>query len=298
MGGTSKSSQTQTQQLAPYDPAKEGLNGILGGLTGMVGQAGLNSNQSGALDTIVKNANTATGQMSPAITNGTLGLLNGGGATANDGAIKQNLADYKGLLADTASGANIGNNPALKAQLDQIRTDVTDQTNGTWAAAGRDGSPGNMQALGRGIAAGTAPVIAAQYNADADRALGAAGAIYGAGNSTYGLLNGTNATANENFTNGVGTAGKALDASNFGANAASTGGSAEVRHSGVAICNAARCYRAGRGAVRHQYRTFGRRTANERRAAIRDDRARARLALAQGQYFFRSVLKWREFSTF
>ena len=220
MGGTSKSSQTQTQQLAPYDPAKDGLQGILSGLTGMVGQAGLNSTQSGALDTIVKNANTATGQMSPAITNGTLGLLNGGGATANDGAIKQNLADYKGLLSSTASGANIGNNPALKAQLDQITTDVTNQTNGAWAAAGRDGSPGNTQALGRGVASGVAPVLAQQYNLDADRALSAAGSIYGAGNTTYGLLNGTNATANENFTNGVGTAGKALDASNFGANAA------------------------------------------------------------------------------
>jgi hypothetical protein len=97
MGGTSKSSQTQTQQLAPYDPAKGGLDGILGGLSGMVGQAGLNGTQSGALDTIVKNANSASGTFSPAINNGTLGLLNGGGATANDGAIKQNLADYKGF---------------------------------------------------------------------------------------------------------------------------------------------------------------------------------------------------------
>jgi hypothetical protein len=220
MGGTSKSSQTQTQSLAPYDPANPALQGILGGLTGLVPQAGLSGTASNALDTVVKNANTATGQFSPAITSGTIGLLNGGGATANDAAIKQNLADYKGLLSSTASGANIGNNPALKAQLDQITTDVTNQTNGAWAAAGRDGSPGNAQALARGVASGVAPVIAAQYNADADRALGAAGAIYGAGNTTYGLLNGTNATANQNFTNGVGTAGAAIDASNYGANAA------------------------------------------------------------------------------
>ena len=220
MGGTSKSSQTQTQQLAPYDPAKEGLQGILSGITNLVPQAGLSSASSGALDTIVKNANAASGQFSPAVTSGTLGLLNGGGATANDGAIKQNLADYKGLLSDTASGANIGNNAALKAQLDQITTDGTNQTNGAWAAAGRDGSPGNAQALARGVASGVAPVLAQQYNLDADRALNAASAIYGAGNTTYGLLNGTNATANENFTNGVGTAGKALDVTNFGANAA------------------------------------------------------------------------------
>lgn len=220
MGGTSKSSQTQTQQLAPYDPANPALQGILGGITNLVPKAGISDAQTGALDTIVKNANQASGTFSPAITSGTVGLLNGGGAKANDSGIKQNFDDYKGLLYSTASGANIGNNSALKAQLDQITADTTNQVNSAWAAAGRDGSPGNMQALGRGIASGVAPVLAAQYNTDADRALAAAGAIYGAGNTTYGLLNGTNATANANFESGVGTAGKAIDASNYGANAA------------------------------------------------------------------------------
>jgi hypothetical protein len=219
MGGTSKTSQTQTQSLAPYDPANPALQGLLSGITNLVPNAGLSGKASGALDTIEGNAAKASSTFSPAITSGTLGLLNGGGATANDGAIKQNLADYKGLLERTASGANVGNNEALKAQLDQIRTDVTNQTNGAWAAAGRDMSPGNAQALARGVAAGTAPVIAAQYNADADRALGAASSLYNAGNTTYGMLNANNAQANQNFTNGVGTAGNAIDASNYGANA-------------------------------------------------------------------------------
>jgi hypothetical protein len=220
VGGTSKTTQTQTQSLAPYDPASGALTGILGGLSNLVPQAGLSGKASNALDTIEKNASTVGGQFSPAITSGTLGLLNGGGATANDAGIKQNLADYKGLLSSTASGANIGNNPALKAQLDQITSDVTNQVNGAWAAAGRDGSPGNVQALSRGIASGVAPVIAAQYNTDADRALSAASSLYGAGNTTYGMLNQNQAQANQNFTNGVGTAGQAIDASNYGANAA------------------------------------------------------------------------------
>jgi len=219
MGGTSKTSQTQTQSLAPYDPANPALQSLLSGITNLVPNAGLSGKASGALDTIEGNAAKASSTFSPAITSGTLGLLNGGGATANDGAIKQNLADYKGLLERTASGANVGNNEALKAQLDQIRTDVTNQTNGAWAAAGRDMSPGNAQALARGVAAGTAPVIAAQYNADADRTLGAASSLYNAGNTTYGMLNANNAQANQNFTNGVGTAGNAIDASNYGANA-------------------------------------------------------------------------------
>jgi hypothetical protein len=160
LGGKSTSRQTTTQSLGAYEPAKAGLDSALGGLTGLLGQAGLSNKASGALDTIEQNANTATGQFSPAITSGVLGLLNGGGATANDAAIKQNLSDYKGLLSNTASGANIGNNAALKAQLDAAAADTTNSINSQWAAAGRDFSPGNAQALARGITTAQAPIIA------------------------------------------------------------------------------------------------------------------------------------------
>lgn len=218
MGGTSTSKQTQSSQLAPYDPANPALQGILSGVSSLVPSAGLNSKQSGALNTIESNANN--NPFSAPMTSGTLGLLNGGGATKYDPAITANLDALKnGILGQTASGANIGNNPALKAQLDQITTDTTNQVNSSWAAAGRDGSPGNTQALARGIASGVAPVIAAQYNTDTTNALNAANTLYGAGNTTYGMLNANNAAANQNFTNGVGTAGTALDSQNWGANA-------------------------------------------------------------------------------
>jgi hypothetical protein len=114
----------------------------------------------------------------------------------------------------------MGANSALKPQLDQIRTDVTDQVNGAWAAAGRDGSPGNAQALGRGIAAGVAPVIANQYNVDNTNRINAAGALYGAGNQTYGMLNNNQQTANANFTNGIGTVSAGLNAENAAPTAA------------------------------------------------------------------------------
>ncbi|WP_029082903.1 hypothetical protein [Bradyrhizobium sp. th.b2] len=219
MGGTSTTKQTQTQSLSPYDPASGALTGLLGGLTNLAGSAGSPTTaQTGALNSIEANANN--NPFSSPITSGTLGLLNGGGATRYDPAITANLGTLaNGILGQTASGANIGNNPALKAQLDQITTDVTNQTNGAWAAAGRDGSPGNTQALARGIASGVAPVIAAQYNTDTTNALNAANTLYGAGNTTYGMLNANNANANTNFTNGVGASGTALDNQNWGANA-------------------------------------------------------------------------------
>src|SRR6266404_428978 len=220
MGGTSKSSQTQSASLAPYDPAATGLNGLLGSLTGMAGGAGsLNPTQQGAINQITSNS-AAQPNYGPAISSGIGGLLNGGGANNNNGAISQNLTNYQGMLGATANGSNIGGNSALKPQLDQIATDVSNQVNGQWAAAGRDGSPGNTQALARGIAAGQAPVLAAQYNQDVANQMNAANSLYGAGNQTYGMLNQNNAAANQNFQNGVGTISAGLNAQNAAPSAA------------------------------------------------------------------------------
>lgn len=216
--GTSTSTQQSSSSLSAYDPAKPTLDGLLGKIGDLSGSAGgLNGNQTQAIDQLVKNGqagNPYTGAIGGAATN----LLNGGGATSNNAAITSNLNDYKGLLSDTASGANIGKNPALQAQLDAITSDVTNQVNGSWAAAGRDGSPGNLQALGRGIATGVAPVIAQQYNTDVQNQLNAAKSIYDAGNSTYGILNQRNDQANANQVAGTGVAGAAWDASNAGSN--------------------------------------------------------------------------------
>jgi hypothetical protein len=217
--GTSTTTQNTSSSLAAYDPAKPALDGILGKITGIANGAGsLNSNQSNAIDQLVKNGQNGN-PFAGGIAGAAYGLLNGGGATDNNAGVTGNFNDYKGLLADTASGKNIGANSDLKAQLDQITTDATNQVNGAWAAAGRDGSPGNFQALGRGIASGVAPVLAAQYNTDKDRQLGAAKSIYDAGNSTYGILNSRTDAANNNIVNGVNVAGSAWDASNSGANA-------------------------------------------------------------------------------
>ncbi|WP_316214130.1 tail fiber domain-containing protein [Bradyrhizobium sp. SZCCHNR2032] len=233
MGGTSKTTQTQTSQLSPYEPAAGTLNGILGNLSTIAGGAGTTPNtaQTSAINQL--SANGAAGSpFTSTMTGAALGLLNGGGATKNDAAITSNLNDYKGLLTSTANGSEVGANSALKPQLDQITRDVTDQVNGAWAAAGRDGSPGNAQALGRGIAAGVAPVIAAQYNTDKTNQLNAASSLYNAGNTTYGILNGNNATANSNIASGTNVASAALNNENWGANATLQ---AEAQRTGIPL---------------------------------------------------------------
>jgi hypothetical protein len=218
MGGTSSSTQTSTSQATPYAAAQPGLTTALSGLNGLAGNAGLNATESGAINQLVSNAqggNPYTGAIGASAS----GLLSGGGAQSNDAAIASNLASYRAALAPYASGSMIGNNSALQGQLDQIATDTTKQVNDAAAAAGRSGSPEATQALARGIAQGEAPVIAGQYNTDVGNQLAASNALYGAGNSTYGLLNTNQQTADNNQIAGAGQANSALQAQNYGPNA-------------------------------------------------------------------------------
>jgi hypothetical protein len=234
MGGTSTSTQQQTSQTSPYAGAAPALGGILGGISSLVpGASGLTGAQSGALSTIEANANAGNPYAAPT-GNVARGLLNGGGAQNNDAAISSNLANYQGLLTPFANGSMVGQNQALQSQLGTIGTDVTNQVNSQFAAAGRDGSPANLQALGRGISQGEAPVIANQYNQDVQNQLAAANSLYGAGNTTYGLLNQDQAAANANAQAGVGVGTQALDAQNYDANSILA---AEAQRQGIPIQN-------------------------------------------------------------
>jgi hypothetical protein len=109
----------------------------------------------------------------------------------------------------------IGNNPALKAQLDTIMSDVGNSVNSQFAAAGRDLSGANQQAYGRGVAQGIAPVLANQYNQDATNQLNAAGQLYNAQNTSSGLISGLNQQALANQQQGVQASNDALAAQNY-----------------------------------------------------------------------------------
>ena len=218
MGGQSSSTQTQQSQTAPWEAAQPMLQGILGQLNAGLNSTGLTSGETGALNTLASNA--ARGNPYAAqIGNYANELLGGGGATSQAGAVNQNYLDYRSAMAPYASGSMIGNNPALAAQLAQIQADVTNQVNGQFAAAGRDFSGANANTLGRGIAAGTAPVIAAQYNQDVANQRAAQDAAYAAGNTNAGILSGLQQQGLANKGQGVTVAGNALDADNYSANA-------------------------------------------------------------------------------
>jgi len=220
MGGESKSSQTQSSVTEPWKQAQPALQGILSQLQGNLNNTGLTSNENSALDTLTKNAGTAS-QFAPQITGLASTLLNGGGATDQAGNVNANYQRYVDQTNPLASNTNYdprstpGFSDALNAQI----ADITNNTNGTFAAAGRDFSGANSQTLGRGIAQGIAPTIAAQYNQNVQNQQGAAGNLYNAGNTNAGILSGMQQQDLTNRGQGVSAASAANDAQNAGANA-------------------------------------------------------------------------------
>jgi hypothetical protein len=218
MGGQSSSTQTQQSQTAPWEAAQPMLQSILGQLGTGLNNTSLTGAETGALNTLQANAaqgNPYAGQIGGYAQS----LLNGGGANAQVGNVQGNLGTFQSQLTPYANGSMVGNNPALAAQLAQIQTDVGNSVNGQFAAAGRDFSGANQMAYGRGVAAGEAPVIAAQYNQDVGNQINAANALYNAGNTTAGTLSGMQQNYLANQGQGVTAAQSALDAQNYGANA-------------------------------------------------------------------------------
>lgn len=214
MGGQSTSTQTQQSQTAPWQAAQPDLQGILGQLNPLIQNSGLTSTESNAINQLSQNAaqgNPFTGQITGLANN----LLNGGGATSQAQNLQSGLSSLQSQLTPYASGSQVGNDPALQAQLAQIASDTTNQVNGQFAAAGREFSGANQQALARGIAQGEAPVIASQYNQEVANQLNAANSLYNAQNSTSGLLSGLAQQGLANQLQGVSTTQDALNAQNY-----------------------------------------------------------------------------------
>ncbi|NEU94819.1 tail fiber domain-containing protein [Bradyrhizobium uaiense] len=188
----------------------------MSGVNNLLPNTGVTSNERGAIDQL-----TSMGNAGNPYASGTSGavnnLLSGGNATAQNGALTDNLASYRaGMTPYTDPNYSTINTPAVQAALHQVQDDVTNQVNGQFAAAGRFGSGMNTQTLGRGIAQGEAPIILNQANLDTATRTGALNSLYGAGNTTSNAISGNNQTANANTQAGVNSVGTALTNSTWG----------------------------------------------------------------------------------
>jgi hypothetical protein len=220
MGGESKQETTQQSTTQPWAEAQPLLKGIIGQLQGNLGNTGLTGSESGAIDTLKANAGSAS-QFAPQITDYARSLLNGGGATDQAGNINSNYQRYVDQTNPLASNMNYNpyDTTGFRDAINTATSDITNNTNGTFAAAGRDFSGANSMALGRGLTQGLAPTIAAQFNANRDAQQGAAGNLYNAGNTTAGIQTGLTQQKIANQGQGVAAADAATAATNAAPNA-------------------------------------------------------------------------------
>ncbi|MBV8837804.1 MAG: hypothetical protein JO000_14785 [Alphaproteobacteria bacterium] len=100
------------------------------------------------------------------------------------------LDDYKSTLSPYLSSSYLNpmSTPGFSDALNATNRNITNQINSQFAAAGRDLSPANTQALATGLSQGEGQLIANQFNQNVNAQQGAAGALYGAGSAAPGML--------------------------------------------------------------------------------------------------------------
>lgn len=234
MGGSSKSTTTQNSTTAPWTEAQPALQGILSQLQGNLVNTGVTGAENNALTGSTNNAYDWTKQFAPQINSYASDLLKGGGALDQAGNVNSNYQRYVDQTNPLASNTNYNpyDTPGFKDALSTLTSDITQGVNGQFAAAGRDFSGANSQALSRGILQGVAPTIAAQYNQNIQNQQGAAGNLYNAGNTNAGILAGLQQQKLANQGQGVTAAGQAGAASNVGYDATMA---AEAQRRGIPV---------------------------------------------------------------
>lgn len=204
-------SQSFTQN-EPWRETKSTLTGLIGELNPHVGATALTQNENNALSGLEINARNGN-EYAPDIARLARDLL--GGGVDRTGMVSTNLNDYRTALQPYATGST---NPWENADFRRVVDDTTQRTmdavkssyQGAGIAAANYGDFGKT--AGEGIARGVAPLA---YQAGTDltnRKLAANDALYGAGNTTAGLLTGMDQTALGNRQAGVGVSSAAKQA--------------------------------------------------------------------------------------
>lgn len=206
MPGGPTTTQNSNSQSSPWQPAVQPLQGLLGQISGL--NTGVSPNQSTAVNSLWSGANGVP-SFAPQATGSANSLLAGGGANGQAGAVQGAYGNLQSSLAPLTSAANLNpfNTPGFSDAYRTMGSDITNNINDHFAAAGRDLSPGNSTALARGLAQGQGGLIAQQYNQNAQNLQGASQGLFNAGLGTGNALTNYNQMGNQNQLAGAGLAG-------------------------------------------------------------------------------------------
>ena len=214
----SSGSQNQSQTTNPWAPAVPYLQDMLQQMWGRwqgQGSGAPTRTQTGAFNTL--EANAAQGDPNAGATRQlSTNLMNSGSWTPT---LMDSYNSMKANLNPTATmDVDPTTNPGIQGLLSTVRNDVTNSVNQQFAAAGRDMSGANSQALGRGIEQAEAPILLNQYNQNVQAKSAANEALQQAGLATSQTgqgLDQANAALREA---GIGVGQQALASQNYGPN--------------------------------------------------------------------------------
>lgn len=210
-GGSDKTTTSSQNQISnPWQPTQPLLQTLLGKMGGV--STAVTPGQMAAFGQLKANASqgdpnaAATRQLST-------DLLN---ARDNSGTVDSAYGALKGQLGDIAnSNPDPTQNPGIQGMLTTVGNDVTNRINQQFAAAGRDMSGANSQAVARGVTQAEAPILLGQYNTNILNKMAAAQALqsagYGAATTDQGLDTARAALRQA----GVETGNEALSQSNY-----------------------------------------------------------------------------------
>jgi hypothetical protein len=184
MGDKTPATTTQNQTTSSTTDPWSAATPLLQSLISQYGSQSTSptTNQTTATGNLVTAANSAPNMTAPS----TAAIQQ---LFSNAGTPLSTMGTANSYLNPIAS-ANLNpmNTPGFSDALNTMNTDITNQTKGMYAAAGRDPSgAGSMpQTLARGLSQGEGGLIANQYNANVGNATNAANAMVGNANSATG----------------------------------------------------------------------------------------------------------------
>lgn len=215
---TKKTNTNQSSQTDPWDKTIPQLDAFLGDIEGLKGLTGPTGDQLDAFETLKRNAaqgNPWTGDLDK-LTSDLFGYQ------SRSGDVTAAYGDLQRRLGDTADGKRLdpSSNPYIAQMMSTVGDDISNRIKQTFAGAGRDvtGNAAGLQAMGRGVSAGTAPILAQFFNDELNRQGDAAKTLYTAGQGSAESADGLDKSALATRGAGADAGAAAMLARDHGAN--------------------------------------------------------------------------------
>lgn len=212
--GSSEQTNTTTSSITPWGPVSGALNKLGGQISSTMPAAGLTKPETAAIDQWGK-VGAQGHKFIPQYDAVAKGLLK---PTDYGGYARDAYGDMQANLGGYASGAMLdpANNPYFSGLMTQLGDQAAQRVNSSFAAAGRDMSGANQNAVAQGITEAQLPILAQMYQQNQDRQFQANSMLQGAGYGLSGLLSDLDTAEGNRQLAGINAGNAAMDSRTWG----------------------------------------------------------------------------------